>query len=144
MHASHTSVALLGLLLFCSCQPPSKAGVSVASVESRIRAIPDPDSTKYEKGQSSKTWQNPFLIIRKDAVALLDVGNNEERLLKPVDVLNALAELPASAWPYGRIVAVAESNVSSDQDRLQVRRNRGIVAGTLESAHIFIHWVSAQ
>jgi hypothetical protein len=60
-------------------------------------------------------------------------------------VLNALARLPASAWPYGRAVAVVvdEKPASSEQDKIALRRNRGIVAGDLEGAHVAINWISA-
>jgi hypothetical protein len=50
--------------------------------------------------------------------------------------------LPASAWPYGRVVAVAENSPTSSEDqKVAIRRNKGIVAGTLESMHILINWV---
>jgi hypothetical protein len=37
---------------------------------------------------------------------LTGVAANEEQILKPEEVLKALAQLPASAWPYGRAVAI--------------------------------------
>jgi hypothetical protein len=94
-----------------------------------------------------KNWRNPYLIIRKDGVGLLDVNNNEERMLKPEEVLKALADLPPSAWPYGRVVAVQElgivgsESVGSEQDKVEIRRTKGIVAGTLEELHVVINWV---
>jgi hypothetical protein len=76
---------------------------------------------------------------------LTSITANEEQILKPEEVLNALARLPASAWPYGRAVAVVvdEKPASSEQDKIALRRNRGIVAGDLESAHVAINWISA-
>ena len=89
-----------------------------------------------------KDWKNHYLIVRVDGVALLDVSNNEQRILKPDQLVDALAELPGSAWPYGRVVAVAENAVSgSDADKAQLRRNRALVAGTLESLQVLINWV---
>ena len=89
-----------------------------------------------------KAWRNPYLIIRPDGVGLLDPANSEQRLLKPDEVLDALAALPASAWPYGRVVVVTENSLtSSEEQRIAIRRNKGIVAGTLESVHILINWV---
>jgi len=142
MGRSNLVWVVLGMFLWSGCQPPPKqAAPPVVSAEARIQAVPDPDASKYEKGQYSKTWANPYLIVRKDAVALLDLRNSEEHLLKPNEVLDALAKLPLSAWPYGRVVAVEETTKGTDQDRIDIRRNRAIVAGTLETAHVLIHWV---
>lgn len=83
-------------------------------------------------------------MIRPQAVGLLtDTTANEEQLLKPEEVLNALAQLPKTAWPYGRAVAVLvdDKPAASEQDKISLRRNRGIVAGELESAQVIINWV---
>jgi len=89
-----------------------------------------------------KTWRNPYLIIRPDRVALFDVADNAEIILKPGELLPALAALPASNWPYGRVVAAAENSAqASDQDGIAIRRNKGIVGGILQGAHIAVKWV---
>ena len=89
-----------------------------------------------------KKWRNPYLVIRADGVGLLDPADNAEILLKPEELLDRLARLPASAWPYGRVVAAAENVVRiSEQDRIAIRRNKGIVGGILEGAHVAIKWV---
>lgn len=109
-----------------------------------LQAIAAADPAKYPTLQETRHWSNPYLVIRPDTVGLLsDVAANEERLLKPEEVLNALAQLPASAWPYGRAVAILvdEKPTSSEQDKIALRRNRGIVAGDLESAHVAINWI---
>jgi len=89
-----------------------------------------------------KHWRNPYLVVRADGVALVDFSNNEERIFKADELPDALAKLPASAWPYGRVVAVQENSVQGGtQDAVSIRRNRGILAGTLESMHVLINWV---
>ena len=88
-----------------------------------------------------KTWRNPYLIIRPDRVALFDVADNAEIILKPGELLPALAALPASNWPYGRVVAATENAKASEQEQVEIRRNRGIVGGMLQGAHIAIKWV---
>jgi len=91
-----------------------------------------------------KEWQNPYLVLRADGVALVDLSNNEEHILRPDEVPDALAKLPASAWPYGRVVAVQENSVLGGiQDAISLRRNRGILLGTLESMHVLINWVAS-
>jgi hypothetical protein len=109
-----------------------------------LQAIAAADPTKYPTLQETKHWSNPYLVIRPDAVGLLTgIAANEEQMLKPEEVLNALAQLPASAWPYGRAVAilVEEKPTASEPDKIAIRRSRGIVAGDLEGAHVAINWI---
>ncbi|HWJ47852.1 MAG TPA: hypothetical protein VNS62_09375, partial [Candidatus Udaeobacter sp.] len=62
--------------------------------------------------------------------------------MKPDELLPALAKLPASNWPYGRVVAAAEVGVTgSEQQKIAIRRNKGIVGGLLQGAHIVVEWV---
>jgi len=109
------------------------------------RQVVPADSARYPSPQERKTWSNPYLVIRSNAVGLLTgVTANEEQILKPEEVLNALAGLPASAWPYGRAVAILvdEKPTASEADKIAIRRNRGIVAGELLEAHVAINWIS--
>lgn len=91
-----------------------------------------------------KNWRNPYLIVRPDGVALLDVADSAEIRLKPAELLPALAALPASNWPYGRVVAATENDKTSEQEQVEIRRNRGIVGGMLQDAHIAIKWVPSS
>lgn len=110
--------------------------------------IPKADPAKYEAAPREKrNWVNPYLLIRPAEVALIiAVKPNEEEILKPEEVLTALGDLPLSAWPYGRVVAVFvdEKPSLSEQDKVAIRRNRGIVAGGLQTADITIAWVQGS
>ena len=89
-----------------------------------------------------KTWRNPYLIVRVDGVGLLDVSNNEQQIIDLGRLPEALAKLPTSAWPYGRVVAIQEiSAASSEEDRAKLRKNRALAAGALESMKVLINWV---
>jgi hypothetical protein len=130
---------LLGItLVSCSrqdaAQPPAPEVV--------LQAIPAANAAQIERIHDMKTWRNPYLIIRQDRVALLDTADNAEIILKPAELLPALAALPASNWPYGRVVAATENTLrASEQDSIAIRRNKGIVGGILQSAHIAVKWV---
>jgi hypothetical protein len=109
-----------------------------------LQSITTADPAKYPSLQEAKHWNNPYLVIRPDRVGLLSgVASQEEQLLKPGEVLNALAQLPASAWPYGRAVAILvdEKPKGSEQDKIDLRRNRGIVEGDLRGANVAIRWI---
>lgn len=112
--------------------------------ESVLQAISPADPAKFPSLQETKHWSNPYLVIRPQSVGLLSgVAANEEQIVKPEEVLKTLAQLPASAWPYGRAVAVLvdAKPSSSEQDKIALRRNRGLVAGELQSAHVAINWI---
>ncbi len=113
----------------------------------RLQAVAPADPAKFPVLKESKHWSNPYLVVRPAAVGLLtDVAANEEQFVKPEEVLKALAQLPAAAWPYGRAVAILvdAKATSSEQDKIALRRNRGIVAGELQSAHVAINWIPSS
>ncbi len=112
------------------------------SPQARIQKIPSADPQKYVGMRDMKAWRNPYLIVRLDGVGLLDVSNNEQQIVDPDKLSAALAKLPGSAWPYGRIVAIQEiSTTASEDDKAKLRKNRALVAGTLESMQVLINWV---
>lgn len=135
------SVLMMSFGLACSQQnaPPPPDAATL------LQAVAAADPAKYPSLQETRHWSNPYLVIRPQAVALLtSITADEEQILKPEEVLSALARLPSSAWPYGRAVAILvdEKPTASEADKIAIRRNRGIVAGDLEDAHVAIDWIS--
>jgi hypothetical protein len=134
-------VMLVSLALAaCSHQSPAKAPDPAA----QFQAISTANSAQYDKIKDMRNWRNPYLIVRADGVALLDTADSAEIILKPDELLPALAKLPVSDWPYGRVVAAVENGThGSEQDGVAIRKNKGIVGGILEGAHIAVKWVPA-
>ena len=133
-------VILAMILTGCTKQPEPQA----PDPQTILQAIPAADTAKYQSVRDMKNWQNPYLIVRADGVALFDVADSAEIVLKPNELLPELAKLPASNWPYGRVVAATEnSSRGSDQDAVAIRKNKGIVGGLLQGAHIDVKWVPA-
>ena len=137
-----TAIFLAGIFLAgCSSQPTA---AKPPDPEAVLQGIPAADPAQVERIHDMKSWRNPYLIVRTDGVALLDPADNAEITVKIDDLLAVLADLPASNWPYGRVVAAAEVSVrSSEQDAVAIRRNKGIVGGMLASAHVAVRWVPA-
>jgi hypothetical protein len=131
----------LGVILaLISCSSDQK--LQPPDPETLLQAIPAANSTQYERIRDMKAWRNPYLIVRSDGIALLDTADSAEIILKPEELLPALSKLPASNWPYGRVVAAAENSTrGSDHDGAAIRRNKGIVGGVLQGAHIAVKWV---
>lgn len=132
-------LAFVVSLVFSACNQPAAQAPDPTTV---LQAIPSADPAQYDHIRDMKGWRNPYLIVRRDGVALLDTADSAEIILKPDEVVPALAQLPASNWPYGRVVAAAESSTkASEQDAVAIRRNKGIIGGMLEGAHIAVKWV---
>jgi hypothetical protein len=124
-------------LAACSQQAPKTPDPGAS-----LQAIPAAQSSTYDSVKDMKQWRNPYLIVRADAVVLFDAPDNAEIILKPDQLLPTLATLPTADWPYGRVVAATESaHATTDQDGIAIRRNKGIVGGILQGAHIAIRWV---
>jgi hypothetical protein len=137
-------LAILVWLSLLGAACTSKQAADIPDPAAALRAIPAADSAQYENIQDMKKWRNPYLIVRADGVTLYDAADNVEILLKTDEVLPALGKLPPANWPYGRVVAAAESsNRKTEQDAVAIRRNKGIIGGMLEGAHVAVKWVPA-
>jgi len=136
-----TALLLVFSLIVAACSSPQNAPKTLDPAVV-LQALPQADPAQYDRIQDMKKWRNPYLIVRPDGVALYDSADSAEILLKTDEVLPALARLPASNWPYGRVVAAAEIGVrASEQEGIAIRRTKGIVGGLLESAQVAIKWV---
>lgn len=139
---SRLAVVLLTAAVLCACSQQQTP--QAPDPQSVLQSIPAASSAQYDHIRDMKTWRNPYLIVRSDGVALYDVADSAEIRLKPDELLPALAKLPPSNWPYGRVVAAAETTLhQSDKDVIAIRRNKGIIGGVLEGAHIAVKWVPA-
>ena len=145
--ASTTLVAVTALILTsCTTSNGPDPAALEASAAARVMTIPPTTPDKYkimvDKNLiDKKGWQNPYLIIKTGGVALLDPDNHVEHLLTPQELTQALGNLPASAWPYGRVVAITESAVRVQGDDVLIRKNRALVNGTLDNLHVLIHYI---
>ncbi len=131
-------------LILVGCSAKAAAPPSAAE---RLQKIPVGDVAKYPVVHETKNWRNPYLVIRPDGVGMVTIITpNEERIIKPEELLDQLAELPPTAWPYGRVVAmiVQDESTATQQDQIAIRRNRGIAAGELEGAHVTVEWDTAK
>jgi len=132
-------LVVVSILLGCS----QHSGPKKPSAAAILQAIPAANPASYDHIQNTRNWRNPYLIVRADGVALLDTADSAEIILKPDEVIGALAKLPRSNWPYGRVVAATETTAASNQDGIAIRRNKGLMGGLLEELHVAIRWVPA-
>lgn len=119
---------------------------AAASVRDQQRAalsrIALPTKSLYVDIHEPSAWSNPFLTVETDAVDIRIIladanpssagkgtllrpaaARRQELQVRPADLTAAVAALPDSAWPYGRVIAIAESPTAAKKDRPQIRRN---------------------
>jgi hypothetical protein len=106
-----------------------------------LQGIPQADPHTFGK-VDVHAWKNPYLIVNPRGVVILDVADHEEKQFKPEELASALARLPQSAWPYGRVIAVTvdEQNTTEDE-KIGLRKNRALISGTLKDLQIYVNWI---
>jgi hypothetical protein len=131
----------LMLLVACS-RPPDAEPVAAAQPpkQTGLESIPAADPAKYPGFRNMSEWKNPYLVVREDGIGLVDLSNHEVHILKPEAIPAELIALPPSAWPYGRVVLVAAAvpRIPTDRAKSELRKNRGLLAGTLKEMGIQI------
>jgi hypothetical protein len=133
------SLILLAAWVACSKAPGAAPEAAArAPKPTGLDSIPAP--SKYPGFRDLSGWKNPYLIVREDGIGLVDLSNHEVHILKPEQIPAELAALPSSAWPYGRVVLVAEAvpKIPTDRAKAELRKNRGLLAGTLKEMGVQI------
>ena len=133
------SLILLVALVACS-RSPDAAPTTAAPKAISLESIPAPNPSKHPTSRDMSDWKNPYLVVREDGIGFVDLSNHEVHILKPEDIPAELASLPSSAWPYGRVVLVAEPapRIPTDQAKAEVRKNRALLVGTLKEFDVQI------
>jgi hypothetical protein len=108
----------------------------------QMGAIPLPTKSLYSSVHDPSEWKNPFISVDADFLDLhvimgdanpSDVGQGsmfrpeaarrQELQIRPADLTRALLALPPRAWPYCRVIAIAESPEADRKKRPVIRRN---------------------
>ena len=131
---------LLGALTACSepPQPSTEAPAAATRQPTGLESIPAPDPSKYPSFTNMSGWKNPYLIVRDDGIGFLDLSNREVHILKMEEIPAELVSLPSSAWPYGRVVLIAQAlpKDANEATKVEVRKNRALLLGTLKDLDV--------
>jgi hypothetical protein len=112
------------------------------SQRAQIALIPLPTKSMYVDIHDAGAWANPFLSVDANMlnlrITLADANpspigqgsimrpegaRRQEMQIRPADLATAVVAVPAGAWKYGRVIAVAESPMAAKKDRPKVRVN---------------------
>jgi hypothetical protein len=129
-------LVLLGVLVGCS-KPPQPETAETPQ-PTGLESIPAPDPSKYPNFSDMTAWKNPYLVVREDGIGFVDLSNREIHVLKQEEIPAELVALPSSAWPYGRVVLVAQAAPQnpSEQTKADLRKNRALLLGTLKELDV--------
>jgi hypothetical protein len=131
------SLILLGALAGCS-KPPETPAAETAPGPTGLETIPQPDPTKYPPLSDMGEWKNPYFVVREDGIGMVDLSNREIHMLKLEEIPAELASLGSDAWPYGRVVLIAQAvpKNPSEQTKADLRKNRALLLGTLKELDV--------
>lgn len=123
----------------------------------QLDTIPLPTKGLYVDIHDPSQWQNPFIsatanfldlrVIMEDAnpsklgegtMLRPEAARHQELQIRLSDLATAITALPPRAWPYGRVVAVAESPEAAPKDRPAVRRNVEAAIKTLNDLGVVV------
>jgi hypothetical protein len=122
-----------------------------------LAAIPLPTKSRYVDVHEPGAWQNPFLSVDAKMINLritLPDANPSSLgaggLLRPSaarrqeiqihfqDLPTALIDIPANAWPYGRVVAIEEYPLADKASRPAIRRQIEVAIRQLNDLGIVV------
>lgn len=108
----------------------------------QLNQIALPTKSLYIDIHDPSRWSNPFLVVGPQNFTLRillpdantstvgqgtllrpESARRQELQLRPADLDKAIVAIPAGAWHYGRVIAIAELPEAPRKDRAQIRRN---------------------
>jgi hypothetical protein len=123
----------------------------------QLEQIPLPTKSLYIDVHDPSQWSNPFLAVGPDIITLRilmpdanpvpvgegsllrpEAARRQELQLRLSDLDKAIVAIPAGAWHYGRVIAVAESPAAAAPDRPKVRRNVEIAIRELNNLGVVV------
>jgi hypothetical protein len=131
-------VIAIAALAACTKPPQTPPADAPSTQPTGLESIPPPDPLKYPRLANMAEWKNPYLVVRDDGIGFVDLSNREVHILKIEEIPAELVALPSSAWPYGRVVMIAQAipKVPSDQTKADLRKNRALLIGTLKDLDV--------
>ena len=124
----------------------------------QIDLIPPPSKNRYMTVRTFDAWENPFITVQSGILTLhvLQADANTSNfgaggILRPVaarrqelnlslDKLGeAMAAIPQSSWPYGRVIAIEEAHKTPKSAEAAVRRTMETAINTLSDLGIAVY-----
>lgn len=154
-----TSTIYISLLIVLICAASGRTaymqGAAAPSSESVQTAQPvqparlDPRikpavAERYKAIRNANKWENPYLMVGPDHIVVRAKGLAGLKIVLPDALEQTLLELPVTAWPYGKVVAVQENGDRTDKtDDKPIADNVAAARATLKKLGVtFDKWPS--
>jgi hypothetical protein len=125
------------------------------SQREQIDMIPPPSKTRFMAIHTFDAWENPTITVNPTmlTIHILQADTNpsaagaggilrpvgarrEDITVAPEKLADAMAAIPATAWPYGRVIAIEEAHKTPKEAEPAVRRTLESAAATLNDLGI--------
>ena len=99
---------------------------------------------RYKAIRNATKWENPYLMVGPDNIVVRAKGLAGLKIVVPDALEQTLLELPITAWPYGKVVAVQENGDRADKsDDKPIADNVAAARATLKKLGVtFDKWPS--
>jgi hypothetical protein len=93
----------------------------------------------------AEDWKNPYLVVGPGSIEVIASGIPAgRRTVAPTALRRTLVDLPVTAWPYGRVVAVQETGPRNLGDDKPIRDNFYATLAMLKTLRVTIEtWPGA-
>lgn len=149
------TIAIIFLILAASGRTASLQSGAVPAPESIQTTQPaqagrlDPrikpaNTGRYKAIRNANKWENPYLMVGPDHIVVRAKGLAGLKIVLPDALEQTLLELPVTAWPYGKVVAVQENGDRTDKsDDKPIADNVAAARATLKKLGVtFDKWPS--
>jgi hypothetical protein len=134
----------IGTASVLAARSPQNDSVQDGRLNARIGPA---NPQRYKSIRDVKDWGNPYLVIRRDGIEVIAKGVLSSRqTVASTDLRRTLLELPVTAWPYGRVVAVQDIGVraADRSDEQPIADNRSVTLAILKTLQVTVErWPSA-
>jgi hypothetical protein len=99
---------------------------------------------RYKAVRDARKWENPYLMVGADSIVVRAKGLAGLKIIPVEELEQTLMELPVTAWPYGKVVAVQENGDRADRsDDKPIADNVAAARATLKKLGLtFDKWPS--
>jgi hypothetical protein len=122
----------------------------VQTQREQLNMIPPPSKSRYMIIHSFESWENPYITVQPSMLELhvliadantSDVGaggmmrpvgaRRQVLMITPENLGEAVASIPQSSWPYGRVLAIEEAHKTPKDMEPTVRRTMEVAVNKL-------------
>jgi hypothetical protein len=115
-----------------------------SAIKNFTMRIPAASRRTVARASYNQNWRNPVVTIRAEGIEIQSKAiAGSSKTVSPDDLGGLLMGLPASAWPYGRVVVASDIGLrrADCSDEPAITRNHRTAAELLARLSVQVVWV---